>query len=46
LWGIAETASALGARSQAEQALTDLIREFPDSPYAEVARARTAHGSP
>jgi tetratricopeptide (TPR) repeat protein len=46
LWGIAETATTVGERSLAQQALADLIREFPDSPYAEVARTRTTHGSP
>jgi len=46
LWGISETAASLGERSLSEQALKDLIREFPDSPYAEVARARTTHGLP
>jgi len=40
LWGIAEVAIGLGERSLAEQALADLMREFPDSPYAEVARTR------
>jgi len=46
LWGISEVATSLGQRSLAEQALADLIREFPDSPYAEVARTRTTHGLP
>jgi len=46
LWGISEVASGVGQRSVAEQALADLLREFPDSPYAEVARTRTSHGSP
>ena len=46
LWGISEVAASLGQRSLAEQALGDLIREFPDSPYAEVARTRTTHGLP
>lgn len=40
LWGISEVASILGQRSVSEQALADLLREFPDSPYAEVARTR------
>jgi tetratricopeptide (TPR) repeat protein len=44
LWGISEIATSLGERSASEQALADLLREFPDSPYAEVARARTSHG--
>ncbi|HEY3254416.1 MAG TPA: hypothetical protein VGJ91_10720 [Polyangiaceae bacterium] len=46
LWGISEIASSLGERALAAQARADLIREFPDSPYAEVARSRTTHGSP
>jgi len=45
LWGISEVATALGDRSVSEQALADLLREFPDSPYAEVARTRALHGS-
>lgn len=43
LWGISEVASSQGDRALAQQALADLLREFPDSPYAEVARARAAH---
>jgi len=43
LWGISEVAATLSDPSLAEQALTDLIAEFPDSPYAEVARARALH---
>jgi tetratricopeptide (TPR) repeat protein len=46
LWGISEVATTLGQHALAEQARADLIREFPDSPYAEVARTRTKHGSP
>ena len=46
LWGISEVGTLLGERSLAAQALADLLREFPDSPYAEVARTRTTHGSP
>jgi tetratricopeptide (TPR) repeat protein len=46
LWGISETAMKLGTSALAEQALSDLVREFPESPYAEVARGRTLHGSP
>jgi len=45
LWGISEIATNLGDRSAAQQALGDLLREFPDSPYAEVARARALHDS-
>lgn len=43
LWGISEIATARGERSVAVNALTDLLREFPDSPYAEVARERATH---
>lgn len=43
LWGISELASARGDRAVASQALADLLREFPDSPYAEVARERATH---
>lgn len=43
LWGISELATARGERALAEQALADLLREFPDSPYAEVARERATH---
>ena len=46
LWGMAEIANRLGERSLAEQTLNDLLREYPDSPYAEVARNRAAHGLP
>jgi hypothetical protein len=46
LWGISEIATSLGERSVSEQALAELLREFPDSPYAEVARARMSHGAP
>ncbi len=42
LWGLSEVALALDRRSVSEQALADLLREFPDSPYAEVARTRAA----
>jgi hypothetical protein len=40
LWGIASTAQALGRRAKEEQALLDLVQEFPTSPYASAARAR------
>ncbi len=40
LWGIANTAQALGQRAKEEQALLDLVQEFPTSPYASAARAR------
>jgi hypothetical protein len=42
LWGLSEVASALARRSVSEQALADLRREFPDSPYTDVARNRAA----
>jgi len=42
LWGTSEVATALERRSVSEQALAELVREFPDSPYAEVARRRVA----
>jgi hypothetical protein len=42
LWGISEVAAALNRRSASEEALAELQRDFPDSPYAEVARARAA----
>jgi hypothetical protein len=32
LWGISEIATSLGERAVSEQALADLLREFPDSP--------------
>ena len=40
LWGMAESARRLGQTDVAERALSELIREFPDSPYADVARKR------
>lgn len=40
LWGLSEVAAALEMSGVAEHALADLRREFPDSPYAEVARRR------
>jgi hypothetical protein len=40
LWGIASSAQALGQRAKEEQALLDLVQEFPTSPYASAARAR------
>jgi len=45
LWGVSEIAASLRERSVSEQALADLLREFPDSPYAEVARARRSDGA-
>lgn len=38
LWGIVEIATALNQPALKQQALGDLIREFPDSAYADVAR--------
>jgi len=40
LWGFSEVATTLDRRSVSQQALADLLREFPDSPYAAVARSR------
>lgn len=45
LWGIAGCAQALGQTSKEKQALSDLIREFPTSPYASTARARLGDAS-
>ena len=42
LWGIAEASRSLGQGAVESRALEDLVREFPDSPYAEAARARIA----
>lgn len=41
LWGIVEAATQLRQTGVKEQALTDLMREFPESAYADVARRRT-----
>jgi hypothetical protein len=38
LWGIAESAAVTGQQALRQQALADLLREFPESPYAAVAR--------
>jgi hypothetical protein len=43
LWGMAQTAQRTGQTTIEQQALTQLVREFPDSPYAEVARSRLPH---
>jgi TolA-binding protein len=40
LWGMAESARRLGQTDVAARALSELVEEFPDSPYAEVARRR------
>lgn len=42
LWGIAESARSLGLDAVEAQALSDLLREFPDSPYADAARRQTS----
>ena len=46
LWGIAGCARALGQSAREKQALTDLLREFPTSPYASTSRARLGDDSP
>lgn len=45
LWGVAETARALGQSAVRERALSELLEEFPDSPYAAVARERKDDGA-
>jgi hypothetical protein len=40
LWGVAESARRLGQRAIERQAASELLRLFPDSPYADVARGR------
>lgn len=42
LWGIAEASRSLGQGAVESRALEDLVREYPDSPYADAARARIA----
>jgi hypothetical protein len=46
LWGMAEAARTLGNDSVEARALSDLLREFPDSPYADAARSRALHDAP
>ena len=43
LWGIVESAKDTGQSAVAAQALADLQREFPSSPYAEAARNQVPH---
>lgn len=38
LWGVVQTATQLKQVGVKRQAITELIREFPDSAYADVAR--------
>ncbi|HET9930008.1 MAG TPA: tetratricopeptide repeat protein, partial [Polyangiaceae bacterium] len=45
LWGMAEASRSLGQSAVESRALDDLVREFPDSPYADAARARIADGA-
>jgi hypothetical protein len=40
LWGLAETARNLGQSALEQRTLSELVREFPNSPYAAVARER------
>ncbi len=40
LWGVAESGRRLGQTAVEQRALSELLRSFPDSPYAEVARGR------
>lgn len=44
LWGIAECAGGSERPALGRHALSDLVREFPDSPYAEAARGRLQDG--
>jgi hypothetical protein len=46
LWGVAQFARQLGRRAEEKRALADLTIEFPDSPYAEVARERLRNAAP
>jgi hypothetical protein len=46
LWGVAEAARLLGQTAVEQRALGELIREFPSSPYAVVARERIQNGHP
>lgn len=41
LWGMAEAARSLGNEAMEARALSELLREFPDSPYADAARRRS-----
>ena len=46
LWGVAESAARLGDRDAELSALTQLLRDYPNSAYAPVARSRMAHVTP
>jgi outer membrane protein assembly factor BamD (BamD/ComL family) len=46
LWGVAETAASLGDKATETAALSELVRDFPGSPYAEIARQRLGNGNP
>jgi hypothetical protein len=43
LWGVAETARRLAEGELERRALTELVRQFPNSAYAEAARGRLSH---
>jgi len=45
LWGVAETSMQLGSTALEAQALSNLVSEFPNSPYADAARSRIANGA-
>jgi tetratricopeptide (TPR) repeat protein len=45
LWGIAESARHLGQAEAEREALGVLLRDFPDSSYADVARKRLQDGN-
>jgi len=46
LWGVAESAARLEDRDTEFAALTQLLRDYPNSAYAPVARSRMAHVTP
>lgn len=46
LWGMAETAASQGDRATESAALSELVRDFPGSPFAEIARQRLGNGNP
>jgi len=46
LWGIAVLARRLGRTSLEQRALTELRRDYPASPYAQVAEERLEHLGP
>lgn len=43
LWGMAQAARRLGQAATERHALELLLKEFPDTPYADVARQRLAN---